>query len=74
MSVRKSISFADDEIELLDYFETNGQSKIAKTALQFYKENKDKIFINSIGELVGLLGKQPNTQQNYNKPVNKLIR
>jgi hypothetical protein len=42
MSVRRSLSFADDEKELLKYFDENGKSDIAKEAMRYYKDNKEK--------------------------------
>lgn len=42
MSARRSLSFTEDENDLLKYFDDNGKSDIAKIALKFYIENKDK--------------------------------
>lgn len=42
MSARRSLSFTEDENDLLSYFDDNGKSDIAKIALKFYIENKDK--------------------------------
>jgi hypothetical protein len=71
MSVRKSISFADDEDDLLQYFIDNGQSKIAKTALQFYKDNKDKIIPEYLVNLLTNIGsiQKPITQDIQNKMI-----
>ncbi len=43
MSFRRSISFNDNESDLLEYFESHGKSKIVKLALKFYIENKDNV-------------------------------
>jgi hypothetical protein len=76
MSERRSLSFDENEKDLLDYYDNNGKSKIGKLALRFYKENKDKIFINELKDLIGLLkptDNKPIYQQKQEK-INKLIR
>lgn len=56
MSFRRSISFADDEEELVNYFDNNGKSDIAKQAMKFYKENKDRVLTDSIIGIIKALG------------------
>jgi hypothetical protein len=71
MSARRSISFNDDEKELLDYFENNGKSKIVKTALQFYMNNKDNVINEATLNILKILNSKqiqntPNTLSNNN--------
>jgi hypothetical protein len=42
MSYRRTVSFAKNEKDLLEYFDSNGKSDIVKDAIKFYKENKEK--------------------------------
>lgn len=75
MSIRRSISFKETEDTLLNYYDKNGKSDIAKDALKFYIKNKDKIIINNLGELAPLLNNNTNnTQKEIPKKVNNLIR
>jgi hypothetical protein len=48
MSKRRSISFSENELILLNYFDENGKSDLAKDALLFYKENKDNVITDSM--------------------------
>lgn len=56
MSDKRTISFGKSEEELLQYFDTNGKSDIAKTAMKFYKENKDKVLTEAMVNLLKILG------------------
>lgn len=79
MSVRRSLSFAEDEKDLVDYFDTNGKSDIAKEAMKFYKENKDNVLTDAMIKLLKMIGigTHENHSQlqktNINK-INKLIK
>jgi len=73
MSERRSISFDEEERELLNYFDSNGRSKIAKTAMSFYKEHKGKIFIDSIKDIIQILNVSQKPQINDQK-IQKLIK
>lgn len=55
MSFRRSLSFAEDEKEILDYFDNNGKSDVAKLAMIFYRDNKDKLMIDDIKQVIELL-------------------
>lgn len=55
MSERRSISFNDNEKDLLDYFEHNGKSKIVKIALQFYIDNKNNVLNDATINILKLL-------------------
>lgn len=66
MSFRRSLSFADDEEELLNYFDNNGKSDIAKEALKFYRENKDRVLTDSIINIIKALGFNIGNQNNNN--------
>jgi hypothetical protein len=71
MSARRSISFNEDEKDLLDYFENNGKSKIVKTALQFYMDNKDNVINEATLNILKILNSKqiqntPNTLSNNN--------
>lgn len=46
------MSFAEHETELLEFFDKNGKSDIAKEAMDFYKKNKDKISIDTLLSLI----------------------
>lgn len=56
MSDKRTISFGKNEGELLQYFDDNGKSDIAKTAMQFYKENKDRVLTDAIVGILKTLG------------------
>ena len=64
MSIRRSISFEEGESELLEYFDDNGKSKIAKEAMKFYKDNKDRVLTDSIINVLKLLGLNNVSNQN----------
>lgn len=55
MSFRRSLSFKETEEELVKYYDENGQSEIAKAAMRFYKEHKNKIFIDNIKDIIHLI-------------------
>jgi dephospho-CoA kinase len=66
MSQRRSLSFAENEKELLDYFDENGKSDIAKMAMNFYKNNKDKLILENITDILRLISMQPRSQPTPN--------
>jgi hypothetical protein len=78
MSYRRSISFADDEKELLEYFDENGKSDIAKEAMIFYRDNKDRVISPGVISLLKEIGigatqqtsertQRPSIQEKINK-------
>jgi hypothetical protein len=69
MSERRSISFNDNESDLLEYFENNGKSKIVKLALQFYIDNKDNVINECTLNLLKIL----NLSKPVQNPVNQNI-
>jgi hypothetical protein len=78
MSYRRGLSFADDEKELVDYFDNNGKSDIAKEAMRFYKENKDNVLTEAAIKLLKMIGIGNQSPDNIQKPnltkINKLIK
>lgn len=56
MSYRRSLSFSDNEKDLLDYFDNNGKSDIAKEAMKFYKEHKDNVITEGMIKLLKIIG------------------
>lgn len=73
MSIRRSISFKETEDELLNFYDENGKSDIAKDAMKFYIKNKDKLIINNLSDLVPLISNN-NTQKEVSKRANILMR
>lgn len=45
MSWRRSLSFAEDEKDLVNHFDSNGKSDFAKEAMKFFLRFKDKLYI-----------------------------
>jgi hypothetical protein len=45
MSWRRSLSFAEDELELVNHFDNNGKSDFAKEAMKFFLRFKDKLYL-----------------------------
>lgn len=84
MSYRRSLSFSEDEKDLLNFFDNNGKSDIVKVALKFYIDNKDNInHINNIEDISDsiakklylLIGKNININNDNNNYVeNKSIK
>jgi hypothetical protein len=73
MSYRRSLSFSEQEQELLKYFDNNGKSDIAKLALEFYRRNKDKVIPDGFIEMLRLL-KSTETPKNTNEFQSKLSK
>jgi hypothetical protein len=79
MSYRRSLSFSEQEQELLSYFDTHGKSDIVKTALDFYKRNKDKVIPDGFIEMLKLLKSETpitNTRNttDIQSKLNKLVK
>lgn len=75
MSYRRSLSFAEDEQELLEYFDTHGKSDIAKTALEFYRKYQDKVIPEGFIEMLKLLKTESNrTIPDAQSKLSKLIK
>lgn len=75
MSQRYSISFSSNESELEKFFIKNGKSKIAKTALKFYIENKDKVINEATINLLKALSINNQNTNNHistNNPSNNI--
>jgi len=66
MSYRRSLSFAEDEEELLKYFDSNGKSDIAKEAMKFHKEYKNRVITDTMIDLIKIIG--------FNKPNQEVIK
>lgn len=68
MSYRRALSFTENEKDLLDYFDQNGKSDIAKIALKYYMDNKDKVISDEmkveILKLIGQLQTKPPQSSN----------
>jgi hypothetical protein len=45
LSWRRSLSFSEDEKELVNHFDSNGKSDFAKEAMKFFLRFKDKLYI-----------------------------
>lgn len=45
MSIRRGLSFADCEIDLVEDYDKNGGSKYAKQCMRFFKIFKDKVVL-----------------------------
>jgi hypothetical protein len=73
MSKRYSISFSKGEQDLLDFFEKNGKSKIAKVALKFYIDNKDKVINEATINLLKAISMNNNTSKQELSPTNNKL-
>ena len=67
MSYRRSLSFSEQEQELLTYFDSNGKSDIAKVALDFYQKYKDKVIPDGFMEMLKLLKSETSMTNTQNK-------
>lgn len=81
MSCRRSISFAENEIDLVKYFDDNGKSDIVKLAMRFYIKHKDNILSDAmkveILKLVGsvaIIPQAKSTTPELKSKFNKLIK
>jgi hypothetical protein len=76
MSYRRSLSFSEQEKELLQYFDTNGKSDIAKIALEFYRKYKDKVIPDGFIEMLRLIktSETPKNTQDFKSNLQKLIK
>jgi hypothetical protein len=45
LSWRRSLSFAEDELELVNHFDSNGKSDFAKEAMKFFLRFRDRMFL-----------------------------
>ena len=61
MSKKRSISFSENELDLMDYFDKNGKSNIAKTALRFHRDNKDNVINEGTVKLIQAINIQRST-------------
>jgi hypothetical protein len=68
MSWRRSLSFSEDERELVNHFDNNGKSDFAKEAMKFFLKFKDKLYIIPDGFSVN------KTQPVKNEVKNKMIK
>jgi hypothetical protein len=69
MSFRRSLSFAEDEEDLVNHFDSNGKSDFAKEAMKFFLRFRDKLYVIPDGFGIG----------NVSRPVknevkNKMIK
>jgi hypothetical protein len=75
MSYRRSLSFSEQEQELLKYFDTNGKSDIAKEALYFYQKYKDKVIPEGFIELLKLIKPEiPTSKTDMHSKLSKLVK
>ncbi|HHX70867.1 MAG TPA: hypothetical protein GX708_22800 [Gallicola sp.] len=63
MSQRRSISFGENELDLLEFFDTNGKSYIAKQALRFYRDNKENVLTEGMVKLLKAMNTNDSTQK-----------
>jgi hypothetical protein len=49
LSWRRSLSFSEDELELVNHFDNSGKSDFAKEAMKFFLRFRDKVCIISDG-------------------------
>ena len=68
MSYRRHISFTDSEKDLVDFYDQNGKAKVAKKALEFYIENKDKLIIGSLSDVLQLVSNTSISKQTPPEP------
>jgi len=72
MSWRRSLSFAEDEEELVGHFDNNGKSDFAKEAMKFFLRFRDKLYVIPDGLSIGHISK-PVKSEVKNKMI-KLIQ
>jgi hypothetical protein len=72
LSWRRSLSFAEDELELVNHFDSNGKSDFAKEAMKFFLKFKDKLYIIPDGLSIGKINR-PIKDDTKNKMI-KLIQ
>jgi hypothetical protein len=75
LSWRRSLSFAEDELELVNHFDNNGKSDFAKEAMKFFLRFKDKLYIIPDGLSISGISKvnRPVKDETKNKMI-KLIQ
>jgi hypothetical protein len=72
LSWRRSLSFSEDELELVNHFDNNGKSDFAKEAIKFFLRFRDKLYIIPDGLSVGSIGKVNRNVKDETK--NKMIK
>jgi hypothetical protein len=72
VSWRRSLSFATDEEDLKDDYDSNGGSKYAKECMKFFKNFKDKVFIVPDGLSIGYKPRVVNNE--HKKSIKSLIK
>ncbi len=74
MSYRRSLSFAEHEKDLVDYFDENGKSDIAKEALKGHmnKSNNDIVLTDAFHEALIKIMKQFNGFNFTNQPKDEI--
>lgn len=72
MSYRRSLSFAKHEVDILEFFDANGKSDIAKESMKFYMRYRDKITILPDG--FGFIKRQENIKTNDKNKINKMLK
>jgi len=73
MSIRRGLSFADSEIDLVEDYDNNGGSKYAKQCMKFFKMFKDKVVL--VNNHASLYQKSSiNVQYEQKKSIKSLIK